>query len=172
MRDHLTLSPSWYVLTTAPQKEREAVEVLNRRGYEAVRPVEAVWRRHGQKRKLSEISLTPRYVFHRCSGWPQFYNLAQINGKDGTRLITGYLSVDGMPAIIPDQVVDTLMSADTFGVTGMHRSIKPGGAIRIPHLHDAVGKLKYVQDNLARVAIVFLGELREIDIDVNKLEAA
>lgn len=173
-RDRLHLSPSWFVLTVAPGKEREAVDVLSRRGFVAQRPVEAVWRRSGcgGKRKLVETPLTPRYVFHRCSGWPRFYDLSMIYDRNGSRLITGYLTLDGLPYPIPDQVVDALMTATTSGLMSIHRSIRPGDAIRVPALHDAVGRLIDAKGNLARVAIEMLGSLREMEIDINKVEAA
>jgi transcription antitermination factor NusG len=164
---------NWYILTTAPGKEREAVDVLNRRGFVVQRPVEQVLTRGpGGKRRLTDISVTPRYVFHHCHHWPKIYALSQIHGRAGTRLVTGYLSADGRPAIIPDQIVEVLMAANTSGLTSIHKSLRPGDAVRVPSLHDTVGRLIDARSNLARVAIDMLGSLREVTIDVDKLEAA
>jgi transcription antitermination factor NusG len=175
-RDQLHLGRSWFVLTTAPAREAEAIRALSRRGYHVVRPTEQVWRRIGGRgeRKPVEIGLTPRYLFLRSNGWPNMYALSQVYGRDGNRLVTGYLSVDGLPAIVSDAVFDALMSASTVGLTPMHRSLKPGDLVRHPTLHDIVGRLIEVDPKLRRYRAEFdmLGGVREVTIHDHKVEAA
>lgn len=176
-RDYLTLGPAWYVITVAPRKEAEAEQVLIRHGYEVARPVQRHWRRisGGGKRKEVEIAMLPRYLFLRCSGWPNMYRLESYYGKDGRRLVMGYLAMSARertPCPIPDAIVSQLMGTTTDGLERIHRSIKPGDAVTHPALAGAVGRLIRASDKIATIAVEMFSSLHEVNVSIHKLDAA
>lgn len=182
MHDHLHLGPRWFCLTTPPQREREAVDILNRCkiGIESIRAVEMKLQRKGGRtttRKWTELQLTPGYIFHQCTGWPNMYAMSQIYGRDGQRVISGYLAhqdSDRVPAILPEAAIDALRMVDTTGLSNPHRSFKKNDRVSVddPRFEGVIAKLQSIQGETATILMEMLGSFRTIPIATAKLRAA
>lgn len=180
--DRLQIGPRWFCLTVPPQKEREAVDILNRHriGLENVRAIEMKLQRKGGRTnafKWAEINITPGYIFHKCNGWPNMYALSQIYGRDGLRAVSGYLAhqeAERLPATLPDAIVDALRTVDTSGLMNPHKSFQAGDLVRVAdHAYEgSIAKLEAINGEKATILMEMLGGFRRIPIDVAKLRAA
>lgn len=95
---------SWYVVQTKPRQEKRALENLLNQGYESVLPLWKRERIRGGKLTLQEEALFPRYIFVRL-------DLASMNWGTirATRGVIGLVRFGGIPASIPDNLVETLL---------------------------------------------------------------
>ena len=167
---------SYYVITCAPAKEQEAKSILTRLGYDVTLPTEPVWRRFGRvgPAKLTELVLTPRYLFVRHSDFrSQIYRLrTELHCRQGHRIITGYLSYsNGEPKPLDRVLVEALTSlAGKVESAPGRKSWKVGD--QVVTKQGFVGRLLGTKGDTARVLVSALGRQHVVPMDVNSLEAA
>jgi transcriptional antiterminator RfaH len=119
----------WYAIHTKPRQEEHAAEQLRRQEFEIYLPRIKQARRFRQKWRDTIEPLFPRYLFIRLDLGAD--NVAPIRS---TRGVTKLVSFDGLPATVPDALIDALLgSADPD--TGLHHPhedlFKPGASVTI-----------------------------------------
>ena len=97
------IAPTWYVLQTLPQKERNAQAWLERsRGViEAWYPTERAWRGRPGKRTPYERAIAPRYLFTLFKFRPMWHLLFDA-GRDK---VSGVVSRFGVPMPIGEDAI-------------------------------------------------------------------
>lgn len=95
----------WYVIHTKPRQESVALENLERQGYRCFLPMVAVQRIHRGKWLEAEECMFRRYLFIRLVAGQS--NFSPIRN---TRGVAGMVRFGTLPAIVPDEVIDALMS--------------------------------------------------------------
>jgi len=105
---------SWYLVYTKPQQENLAQENLQRQGYATYLPrIYQTRRRNGRYVKTIE-AFFPRYLFIHLDietdNWPPIRS---------TRGVSKMVRFDGIPAVVPDQLIRTLKENDDK--TGIQR---------------------------------------------------
>lgn len=112
----------WHAVFTKPRMERLVAEALEGKGHETFLPL---IRYHGRSGRLLSRAFFPRYIFARFE-WD----------RDGpsirwTRGLTSLVTFDGLPAVVPDDLVDglrqqlELLDGDAFLMP------KPGDRVKI-----------------------------------------
>ncbi len=119
---------SWYLIYTKPRQERIAVDNLERQGYHTYLPLLRQRRRRAGRYTQMVEPLFPRYLFINLD--EQTDNWAPIRSTLG---VTGLVRFGGMPARVPDALVDAIReSADPEGVHQLpEKQLKPGDKVRI-----------------------------------------
>ncbi|HJW28010.1 MAG TPA: transcription termination/antitermination NusG family protein [Saprospiraceae bacterium] len=110
----------WYLIHTKPHKEKVAEQNLQRQGYKVYLPLlRQLRRRRGHWCEIID-PLFPSYLFVRLQVGQQ--NISPIRYTTGVRDLVRFAETG--PAIVPDQIIDTLMrTADQS--TGLHHLRKP-----------------------------------------------
>src|SRR3989338_3344929 len=94
---------SWYLIYSKPQQERMAEENLERQGYQVYLPFIELRKRRGTQYKIITEPLFPRYLFIYLSD--QTDNWGPIRSTYG---VTSLVRFGGIPASVPDVLIDTL----------------------------------------------------------------
>lgn len=163
----------WHVVYTNPQAERRATQHLTEQGYQAYLPLVIVRRRDAVIRSLLhnvQVPLFSRYLFVRLDVT-----------RDPWQPIVSTLGVrsllrrpDGTPEPAARGAVEALQAGDALRATPHPPGAawRPGAPCSLPRGY-AFGGLPAVVldvgDNKARIAVMFLGQLREIMVDTNCL---
>ena len=105
----------WYLVHTKPRQERVAEQNLQRQTYEVFLPlIKQMRRRRGHWHEVIE-PLFPGYLFVRLQ--MGYDNISPVCYTTGVRNLVRFGAKE--PAIVPDQIIDSLMRA-ADGNTGLH----------------------------------------------------
>jgi transcription antitermination factor NusG len=172
------IDPTWYVLTTLPQKERNAQAWLERsRGViEAWYPTERAWRGRPGGRTPYERAIAPRYLFtlfHRAPMWHLLFDA----GRDK---VSGVVSRYGEPMPIGEDAIAKMQHLPKR-LDALHRAAEAQREAerlaKAPRVGDAAeftqgplsGRLVDVSRIHAGIAWVILGGV-EVKADVSALQ--
>ncbi len=152
----------WFAVLTKPRSESVAQVHLQRQGFECLLPkVQRAVRRGGAVRSRIE-SLFPRYLFLRAD--PDETSLAAVRSTRGT---VGLVRFGGIPAQVPDRVVERIRSrvrADDC-VELATPDLEPGARVQVRSGAlcgwEAVFK-SYDGADRVRLLLELLGTTREI----------
>jgi transcription antitermination factor NusG len=117
----------WYVVYTAPQAERRAVDGIMHLGFECFLPMERRVRRKPRvKPQVYEAPLFPRYGFVRFDinrdGW------GGILETDG---VMDLLRPNNVPVSVPTTIIDGLRLADSIGLLDHTQPPKLGSLVEV-----------------------------------------
>jgi transcriptional antiterminator RfaH len=162
----------WYAIHTKPRQEELAAEHLDRQEFEIYLPRIKQARRFRQKWRDTIEPLFPRYLFIRLDLGRD--NVAPIRS---TRGVTKLVSFNGLPATVPDPLIDALVtSADPdTGLLHPHEDrFKPGATVTI--VNGPLAGLEAIfkaHDGAARSIILLelLGKTRQLKIDRDHLRS-
>ncbi len=156
--------PVWCVVASLPRSERTAHAELHRRGFTAYLPlITTRWR----DRTWHTGPLFNGYLFCRIR-LDQPWNPVKLCPG-----VFSLISVDGIPSICPDAVLDALRASEHLRAIPQPPSAlwAPGTPCRLaagPFAHhDAV--VTEVEDHTARVAILMFGQLRQVSVSLDCL---
>lgn len=137
-------SEHWYVVCCKPRQEAVAEENLLRQGYRTYLPrICNTCRRKGQWVSTTE-PLFPRYLFIRID--PALHSTAPVRS---TRGAVGLVRFGGQPAVVPEQVIETIRQrADAS--SGLHCNDRP--------LFRAGEHIRFAEGPLAGMEGIFLEE--------------
>ena len=91
----------WYVVHAKPNSEVRAALNLDRQGFEAYLPLYLGQRRHARRTERVAKPLFPRYLFVRLD-----LDRDPWRAVNGTFGVSHLVAVNGMPAPVPDSVVE------------------------------------------------------------------
>jgi transcriptional antiterminator RfaH len=157
--------PVWCVVASQPKAERTAHAELHRRGFEAYLPLLTTRR---PNRHYHIGPLFPGYLFVRTRLDRPWNPIRLCPG------VFSLLSVDGIPSICPDAVLDALRASERLRATPTPPSAlwAPGMPCRLATGafagHDAV--VTEVGRETAQVAIMLLGRLCQARVPLDCLE--
>jgi len=121
------MNTSWYVLHSKPRKEEFLLDQLRANGFEAYCPFVRVTTVNPRARKIRPYF--PGYVFLNVDlGQSKTSTLQWMPGA------TGFVSFDGIPARVPDELVPTLRQrVDAIEADGgeLFHGLKTGDTVRI-----------------------------------------
>jgi transcriptional antiterminator RfaH len=163
---------SWYLIYTKPRQECLAQENLARQGYETYLPrIYQTRRRNGRHVKTIE-AFFPRYLFIRLD--TETDNWAPIRSTIGVSKLVRF---DGIPAVVPDDLIKTLQSNDDEkGIQNvLQKDLKRGDKVTIIDGPLAGYQGVYQQMNSAeRVAVLvdLIGKNTLLNISVHDLQIA
>lgn len=146
----------WAVIRTHPQAESRAVRAIELRGYQTYLPSCVVGRE-----KPHAAPLFPRYAFVAIGQQP-WTPVRYAPGVD-------QLLMNGMrPAFVPDEAVEVLQAGEGVRLVvppvGAHW--RPGDACKVNELE---GVVHAINGDRAHIGVVMFGELRNIDVEVQRL---
>lgn len=159
----------WYVLTTSPQREFDAVDELTRKGIEAWAPREWVEQRprrncHHDAPMFKARPYLNRYVLARVTRPSDVSDILFAMSRTHRPTVTGYLGSYGMPIPVPDQALAALREID-----GRHRttSVQRKRLIegQIVHIHGRPATITTVRGNRATASLEWFGAQREVTIN-------
>lgn len=116
----------WYVIQCKPREDGRALENLRNQSYEAFQPLlprEQV--RRGRRQLVSE-PLFPGYVFVRLSDVDD--NWAPLRS---TRGVARLVRFGGVPAVLPDAVMDMILARLAQAREAPHALYEPGQPVQI-----------------------------------------
>lgn len=109
----------WYVVCCKPRQEAVAEENLLRQGYRVYLPrIRITQRRRGQWVDAIEV-LFPRYIFIQIDTLQR--STAPVRS---TRGVVGLVRFGGLPAVVPDAVMDALLQCEDL-TSGLHQDVRP-----------------------------------------------
>jgi transcriptional antiterminator RfaH len=158
--------PVWCVVATLPRSERTAHAELHRRGFTAYLPLLTTrWR----DRTWHTGPLFVGYCFVRIRLDQPWNPVRYAPG------VFSLLSVDGIPSICPDAVLDALRAGEALRATPLPATAPwaPGMACKpaTGPFQDHPAVVISVQRETATVAIMFLGHLRNVSVPLDCLKA-
>ena len=118
----------WYCVHTKPRAEAQALEHLQRQGFECLLPrLQRRVLRNGRRQTVVE-ALFPRYLFLRADA--EATSLAPVRSTKGA---VGLVRTAGLPATVPDEFIERLQAdANADGlVTLPERRLLPGERVAI-----------------------------------------
>jgi len=163
---------SWYLIYTKPRQENLAQENLKRQGYETYLPrIYQSRRRNGRHIKTIE-AFFPRYLFIKLD--TETDNWAPIRSTIG---VSKMVRFDGIPAAVPDQLIQTLQSNDDDdGIQSLvQKNLMRGDKVTIIDGPLAGYQGIYQQQNSAeRVAVLvdLVGKNTLLNISVHDVQIA
>ena len=160
----------WYVIHTKPREESVALENLERQGYRCYLPKITVQRILRGKWRESEECLFRRYLFIRLIAGQS--NFAPIRS---TRGVSGLVRFGILPAIVPNQVIELLMSRpaqdEPLFAKGQSVLITEGP---FAGLAAEFCEIKKIDDGEVRALVLleFLSKLQRLSLPVASLKLA
>jgi transcriptional antiterminator RfaH len=160
----------WYAIHTKPRQEEHAAEHLRRQEFEIYLPkIKQAHRYRGKWRHRIE-PLFPRYLFIRLNLGTD--NIAPIRS---TRGVSKLVSFSGLPATVPDSLIDALLQSADPDTELLHPEdalFKPGATVTI--VDGPLAGLEAIfkaHDGEARSIILLelLGKTQQLKIDSNHL---
>ena len=144
----------WFAVCCKPRQELVAQENLLRQGFHVYLPrIRLKRRRRGQWVDVIEV-LFPRYIFIRTD--PVRNSIAPVRS---TRGAIGLVSFGGQPAVVSDEVMDTLIQREDAD-THLHRDNQPqfceGEPVKLVSGPLAGMEGIFVQDNGEKRVIILL----------------
>jgi len=118
----------WYCVHTKPRAEAQALENLQRQGFECLLPrLQRTVLRNGRRQTVVE-ALFPRYLFLRADA--EATSLAPVRSTKGA---VGLVRTAGLPATVPDDFIERLRAdANAEGlITLPERRLLPGERVAI-----------------------------------------
>lgn len=118
----------WYCVHTKPRAEAQALEHLQRQGFECLLPrLQRTVLRNGRRQTVVE-ALFPRYLFLRADA--ETTSLAPVRSTKGA---VGLVRTAGLPATVPDDFIERLRAdANADGVITLpERRLLPGERVAI-----------------------------------------
>ena len=118
----------WYCVHTKPRAEAQALEHLQRQGFECLLPrLQRTVLRNGRRQTVVE-ALFPRYLFLRADA--EATSLAPVRSTKGA---VGLVRTAGLPATVPDDFIERLQAdANADGlITLPERRLLPGERVAI-----------------------------------------
>jgi transcriptional antiterminator RfaH len=160
----------WYAIHTKPRQEALAAEHLNRQEFEIYLPRIKQARRHRQRWRDQIEPLFPRYLFIRLDLDKD--NIAPIRS---TRGVAKLVSFSGLPATVPDPLIDALTKAADPDTALLHPEadlLEAGTTVAI--VNGPLAGLEAIfkaHDGEARSIILLelLGKTQQLTIDSNHL---
>ncbi len=165
-----------WILTVPPQRELKAAQALRDLGYDAWTPVEYRYRRvnrHSGRKVAAPYVILNRYVVIAAPDLPW----TALSGLRERGLVHGYLGINGAPAALPHAEAARLRTiGDHVKPTAVrvNRGIRCGDTCMIvfgPHAGTMV-KVERIKKGEARVLLEWLGATREVQLPLDRLEAA
>jgi transcription antitermination factor NusG len=158
--------PVWCVVATKPKAERTAHAELHRRGFTAYLPLLTTRRRD---RSWRTGPLFPGYVFVRMRLDQPWNPVRYAPG------VYSLLSIDGIPSICPDAVLDALRASEALRATPLPNTASwaPGMACKPatgPFRHHPAVVIS-VQRETATIACIMFGHLRNVSVPLDCLKA-
>jgi transcription antitermination factor NusG len=152
----------WTVIRTHPQAESLAIRAIEALGYRGYLPVCMAGRE-----KPRAVPLFPRYAFVLIPPRQPWTPVRYSPGVD-------QLLMNGMrPAYVPEDVIELLQASDDarLAVPPVGAYWRPGDACRVLHGagYDLDGVVRGIRGARADVGVMMFGELRNIDVDVQRL---
>jgi transcription antitermination factor NusG len=153
----------WAVIRTHPQAESLAIRAIEALGYRGYLPVCVV--RRGQSQHTAP--LFPRYAFVLIPEHQPWTPVRYSPGVD-------QLLMNGMrPAYVPEDAIELLQANDDARrvVPPPGADWRPGDACKVLHGagYDLDGVVREIRGARADVGVMMFGELRNIDVDVQRL---
>lgn len=108
----------WYAVYCKPRQEAIAQQNLEHQGFAAYLPRVQVRRRRLKHWVTSIEALFPRYLFVRVDRERQGTGVIR-----STRGALGLVRIGGEPAMVPDEVIKTIMARED-AATGLHSSLR------------------------------------------------
>lgn len=170
----------WYILRVEPQKEKAAVEIIEKRGAVAFIPVEEKFprlkrgsRARDKKAEPKQYPIFPGYVFAGFNGVVPLYQLARLY------VVKGVVGFEGKAYEVPSSIIDRLKaqsgkSLPRRSTPNPHKSFDVGETVEITggafegHVLPIVG----VSGKMAEFMVQFMGTTQKVKIPLNLLEAA
>jgi transcription antitermination factor NusG len=126
---------TWYVLRTAPLKERTAEHILREAGFAAFVPIERRWvrvSRHARRRRPRAFNAMPRYVLVGCDGPMPWHRLRELRVTQGALGSGMPFKRDGRtvwpePMTIPQKTVNHWILASCEDPLAKSGSLPVGG---------------------------------------------
>ncbi len=158
--------PVWCVVATLPRSERTAHAELHRRGFTAYLPLLTTrWR----DRTWHTGPLFPSYVFVRMRLDQPWNPVRYAPG------VFSLLSVDGIPSICPDAVLDALRAGEALRATPLPATAfwAPGMACKpaVGPFRDHQAVVISVHREIATIAVMLFGHLRNVSLPLDCLKA-
>ncbi len=154
---------AWFAVATKPRAEAVALENLQRQGFECLLPRLRRMVRGGGGVKARIECLFPSYLFLHAD--PQLTSLAPVRSTRGAR---GLVRFGGVPAEVPDAVIDDILRRTNQDDGLIHvqvPSLKPGQVVRLTSGClsglEAIFLLEHSGDRV-RLLLDFLGSQREV----------
>jgi transcriptional antiterminator RfaH len=159
----------WYVLYSKRQKEDCARYHLRAKGLEVFFP-QLLFPKSAKKRKRL-VPLFPNYLFVRLDLFSEEFSYAQWSPG-----VSRIVSFNGMPASIPDSIVDFLMAqTDGKGILEARPKLRTGQKVRISR--GPFGGLEgIIQEPLSakgriKILLQLLNRPTKVDVPIQFLEA-
>ncbi len=142
----------WYVLKVRARSEFSAVLALRGRGYDPFCPVHPKLRRYSDRTKIVESVVFPGYLFCR-------FDLRQKLPVISSTAVQSIISVDGMPAEVGDDLIESI------------RRAVEAGALSVPYLKSGQ-RVRVRFGPYAGIEGVFIGEAasRQLIISIHLLQ--
>lgn len=100
-------TPVWHALRVAPGKEKQAAELIKRKGCDAFYPTTTKVRHHRGKRIEREWPIVSQLIYGKFHRQPLWHNFKS------RRVITGVMCLRSMPIVLPEQVMRALRGLPT-----------------------------------------------------------
>ena len=162
----------WYCVHTRPRAEAQALEHLQRQGFDCLLPrLQRSVIRNG-RRQMTVEALFPRYLFLRADA--DTTSLAPVRS---TRGAIGLVRTAGLPATVPDELIERLRAdANADGLITMpERRLLPGERVVITDGSLAGLQGIYTQapsEQRALVLLEILGGAQSVALPIYLLEPA
>jgi transcription antitermination factor NusG len=161
---------SWIVATTHPQAERWAESNLTRAGYRTYLPLYAARTRDRVTHSMTHITERPLFPGYLFVAWQQPESWSPIKAAPGVKSLVG---TNGRPDMVRPGTVEALQAGDDA-----RRTIPPPGALWAAGdpctpahgpFHGLPAAVVAVEDEIATIAVMMLGQLRRVQIPVEHL---
>jgi transcriptional antiterminator RfaH len=156
----------WYVLHSQPRKEGFLLDQLRLNGFEAYCPFMRVKPVNPRSRKNRPYF--PGYVFVRVD-----LSQASASSLQWIPGATGFVSFDGIPAHVPDELIPRLRQRmETVNATGggTRLEVQPGDSVRVTEGpfagYEAVFDSRLPDAQRVRVLLKLIQQRRQVPVDL------
>lgn len=157
----------WYVLQCKSRQEDRARQHIENQGYLTCLPQRKVSKLVRGKRQVSSEALFPGYLFIEVNS-----ETANFNAIRSTRGVRGMVRFGGIPARIPDSVIQCLQS-DSSALSTVEDELLPGMAVQImsgPFKGlDAVYSISKGEERCL-VLLSMMGKQQQLEVQQSALE--
>jgi transcriptional antiterminator RfaH len=161
------IEPQWYVAYTCSRHEKYVADQCEQRGISTFLPLYAVQRHWKQRSAEVLLPLFPSYVFIRMAITERFRVLA-------LRGMVSLVSVQGVPAVVPDAQIEPLKRAVTLGKVEPCVYLQSGKRVRVT-AGPLVGLEGIVQEMKNKVSVIVSFECMNrsvlVSLDATEVEA-
>jgi len=159
----------WFCLKTKPQRERFALEHLNRQNIEAFLPLARRRRVSGSRVAWRIAPLFTRYLFFR------FDPKASFTPVQSTRGVTSVVAFGGTPSPVPDAVIEEIRRRAKDDIVELAEpELDEGSPVRIlggPYEGmEAIFDRKTSEQDRVIVLLEIMASIARVSIDRNLLE--